>query len=122
MPAEPKHSSPSHVQKARAAIKPYVCTKPTQVLAKNAPKTSAVPVAENQVCSNLTLHDWMTVVAYCNNHPSLKQKDIEYFQTWTEGALIFNQTSLSCHLSKAGHTANQACLYMTLVALNGKHI
>ena len=123
MPADPKHSSPSHLQKAHTAIKPYVHTEPTRVPAKNAPKTSAVPVAENQVCSNLILYGWTIVVVYCNDHPSLKQKElVEYFQTQTEGALIFNQASLSHHLSKAGHAMDKARLHTTPAALNGKRI
>ncbi|RDX41774.1 hypothetical protein OH76DRAFT_1363948 [Lentinus brumalis] len=122
MPAEPtKHSGPSHIRKARDAVKPYNRTKPTRVPTQNAPKTSATLVAKSQARNNLTLHDWLTIVAYCDSHPNLKQKDIvEYFRTRAEGALTFNQASLSRHLSKKGRTADQARLHATPAALDGK--
>ncbi|RDX44937.1 hypothetical protein OH76DRAFT_1358716 [Lentinus brumalis] len=122
MPAEPTHSGPSRVRKPRESVKPYVRTKPTRVPAQHAPKTSAV-AAESQTRSNLTLHDWMTVVAYCDNNPSIKQHDVvAHFRARPEGALIFNQSSLSRHLSKKGRAEDQARLQATPAALDGKRV
>ncbi|KIK75163.1 hypothetical protein PAXRUDRAFT_173563 [Paxillus rubicundulus Ve08.2h10] len=45
---------------------------------------------------NLTLVDWLLVYAYIDAHPGVSQANIvEYFQTRHEGALIFNQSTLS---------------------------
>ncbi|KAG8217064.1 hypothetical protein J3R82DRAFT_5063, partial [Butyriboletus roseoflavus] len=45
---------------------------------------------------NLTLADWLTVLAYVNAHPSVPQKDIvKHFSTLKTGALLFSQLTLS---------------------------
>lgn len=44
----------------------------------------------------MTLHDWMTVFAYIDDHPLLGQADIvEHFKTKKENALEFTQSTLS---------------------------
>jgi hypothetical protein len=45
---------------------------------------------------NLTLHDWMTVFAFIDQHPGITQGDImKHFASKSDGALSFNQCILS---------------------------
>ncbi|KIO06484.1 hypothetical protein M404DRAFT_484565 [Pisolithus tinctorius Marx 270] len=45
---------------------------------------------------NLTLHDWMTVFAYIDEHPSVSQEDVvQHFAALHTGALVFTQPTLS---------------------------
>ena len=74
--------------------KPYVrnVQKPAKT---NAPKTSA-HLAHSNRRENLTVHDWMTVFTYMDMHPSMSQGEIvNHFKGRAEGALIFNQSTLS---------------------------
>src|SRR4051794_25589161 len=72
---------------------PYPPRKPHAVALKDAPKTSAI---EQVGKSQLTLHDWLTVFAYWDAHPSMSQLDIvQHFQTQAQGALHFTQSTLS---------------------------
>jgi hypothetical protein len=55
--------------------------------------TSAVITTQRK---NLTLHDWMTVFSFMDLHPSMEQGAVvKHFATKTDGALIFNQFTLS---------------------------
>lgn len=61
----------------------------------NQTKTSARPAASNKR-DNLTLHDWMTVLAYVDDHPSATQASVvEHFKSRSQGALLFSQSALS---------------------------
>lgn len=45
---------------------------------------------------NLTLHDWMTVFAYIDEHPSVSQEEVvQHFAALHTGALEFTQPTLS---------------------------
>ncbi|KAF8223097.1 hypothetical protein L208DRAFT_1085398, partial [Tricholoma matsutake] len=45
---------------------------------------------------NLTLHDWMTVSMFINQHPDMKQGNIvKHFASKSDSALLFNQCTLS---------------------------
>ena len=45
---------------------------------------------------NLTLHDWLTVFAFIDSHPDMSQENVvTYFKTRAEGALYFDQSTLS---------------------------
>jgi hypothetical protein len=45
---------------------------------------------------NLTLHDWMTVFAYMDEHPGMSQGDIvRHFASRIDGTLTFDQSTLS---------------------------
>ncbi|KAG8212900.1 hypothetical protein J3R82DRAFT_11241, partial [Butyriboletus roseoflavus] len=65
---------------------------------------------------NLTLADWLLVYAYIDTHPDISQAGIvEHFQTCHEGALIFNQSTLShklreCHNMEACANDNPTAL------------
>ena len=66
------------------------------------PKSSAKAL-ELSSWENLTLHDWITVIDYHDDHQPMSQKElVHYFANHAEGALIFNQSTLSQHLSKKG--------------------
>ncbi|KIJ39132.1 hypothetical protein M422DRAFT_258011 [Sphaerobolus stellatus SS14] len=64
-------------RKPRDAPAPYKCqTKPgPKPGARDAPKTTAKPLTSKKR-ENLTLHDWMTVFAFIDEHPRLSQDDI----------------------------------------------
>jgi Tc5 transposase DNA-binding domain len=45
---------------------------------------------------NLTLHDWVTVFSFMDLHPSMEQAAVvKHFATKADGALVFNQSTLS---------------------------
>jgi hypothetical protein len=93
-------SEPKQSQKPRQKPTPYQ-RKPKQVQPKqkNVPKTSAKPAPSGR--QNLTLSDWLTVLKYVDEHPSMSQGDIvEHFKTKVDGALHFSQSSLSRALNK----------------------
>ena len=70
--------------------------KPRQKPTKDAPATSAKEQNTDSTQSNLTLHDWMTVFAYIDEHPDTLQADVmQDFATRQTGALHFTQSTLS---------------------------
>ncbi|KAF9220549.1 hypothetical protein BS17DRAFT_849410, partial [Gyrodon lividus] len=67
---------------------------------QDAPATSA-QLPQQMSRQNLTLADWLLVYAYIDAHPGVSQANIvEHFQTRHEGALIFNQSTLSRKLQE----------------------
>jgi hypothetical protein len=73
--------------------------------------------------SNLTLHDWLAVVAYYNAHQPISQPEVvKYFATRPEGILIFDQSSLSRHISTKGWRDDQAWLNSNPTALSAKRV
>ena len=88
---------PVHTRKARPPPKPYNHAQPTQLSTHDTAKTSAISSKAHKR-NTLTLHDWLTVVAYHDSFEKGKitQKEVvEHFQNQKEGALIFDQTTLS---------------------------
>ena len=76
------------------AVKPYKPQK-RQPVNKDVLKSSAVPLKPKRR-NNLTLSDWLTVFAYIDNHPhELQEAIVNHFQTQVEGALFFDQSTLS---------------------------
>ncbi|KAJ7889326.1 hypothetical protein B0H14DRAFT_3711070, partial [Mycena olivaceomarginata] len=62
---------------------------------KDAPRTSARPVQDSKR-KNLTLYDWMNVLAFVDDHPGMSQDAITaHFKTLHTGALVFSQETLS---------------------------
>jgi len=58
-------------------------------------RTSAQPAKKGKR-ENLTLHDWMTVYSFVDAHPSMLQTDmVNHFKSKADGALVFNQATLS---------------------------
>jgi hypothetical protein len=107
-------------RKVQDGHKPYAHRVGLPKVHKDAPKTSAITPSKKG-CSNLTLHDWLTIVAYHDaNQPISQQEVVKYFSQWPEGVLIFNQSSLSRHLSKKGREEDQARLASNPTALSGK--
>ncbi|KAI5987728.1 hypothetical protein EDD15DRAFT_2173185, partial [Pisolithus albus] len=50
---------------------------------------------------NLTLHDWLTVFMYVDEHPDLPQEwVVAHFNSWPEGMLKFTQATLYWKLKK----------------------
>ncbi|KAJ6622591.1 hypothetical protein B0H10DRAFT_1787859 [Mycena sp. CBHHK59/15] len=72
---------------ARAERKPKPAT--------DAPCTSAKPATDMRR-KNLTLHDWLTVFAFCDTHTDMMQQEISsHFKGLKTGALVFSQETLS---------------------------
>lgn len=81
-------------RKPRPKPAPYA-RKPRQKPLKDAPATSAKQ-QNSSSRENLTLHDWLTVFAYIDEHPTVSQVDVvEHFATQHTGALVFTQSTLS---------------------------
>ena len=86
------------------------------------PKSSA-KASESSSRENLTLHDWITVIDYYDDHQPMSQKElVHYFANCAEGALIFNQSTLSRHLSTKGRDADQHKLASYPTAISSKRI
>ena len=82
-------------RKPRPRPIPYA-RKPRKKPTKDAPATSAKEQNTDSTRSNLTLHDWMTVFAYIDEHPDTSQADVvQDFATRQTGALHFTQSTLS---------------------------
>ncbi|KAJ8580270.1 hypothetical protein M405DRAFT_753463 [Rhizopogon salebrosus TDB-379] len=112
-PANPPRRKPRHNHK------PYI--RVTKPMAKDLPKTSALPKPPAHERSNLTLNDWLTVVRYHDDNQPISQEDVvKHFEKLTEGALIFTQSSLSRHISPQGRDKDQARLVSNPTALSGK--
>ena len=97
MPAAPPLSEKKRAPRKSHA--PYKRTK-KQPSTATPPRTSAkAPNAGKH--TNLTLHDWLTVIRYVDEHPNMPQQSVvDYFRHRAEGALIFTQTTLSRNLKK----------------------
>jgi hypothetical protein len=81
------------------AQKPKDTLEKTQT-SKDAPKTLAKPVASSHR-ENLTLADWLTVFNFMDTHPLLSQSQVvDYFGSNKDGALVFQQCTLSQKLAK----------------------
>ncbi|KIO03903.1 hypothetical protein M404DRAFT_94526, partial [Pisolithus tinctorius Marx 270] len=80
--------------KPHPKLAPYA-HKPGQKSSKDAPATSAKQ-QNTGTQENLTLHDWMMVFAYIDEHPNSSQEDVvKHFATLQTGALVFTQSTLS---------------------------
>ncbi|KAJ3574251.1 hypothetical protein NP233_g1893 [Leucocoprinus birnbaumii] len=82
-------------RKPRPRPGPYKPRKKTTKSNPNAPKTSAQPSKRHQ-CSNLTLHDWLTVFAFVDEHPDMTQQQIaDHFAAPTPAGKDGNTTPVS---------------------------
>lgn len=89
-------------------------------LNKDAPRSSAqAPTSKCRVL--LTLHDWLTVFHFMDEHPEMTQDDIAlHFANRPEGALIFGQTALSKKLKQRPEL--EARVGSNPTALSGKRL
>jgi hypothetical protein len=84
---------------SRAITKPYI--RKTKV-AKVPYKSSAQPKPVHK-CSHLTLGDWLHVVEWYDQiQPVSLDATVKHFRNHSESALIFDQASLSRHLTVKG--------------------
>jgi hypothetical protein len=96
---------------------PYQQQKPREKKSKDAPATSAKPI-QSKMHKNLTLHDWITVFHFIDEHPTIGQADIvQHFRTRKEGALIFTQSTLSRKLKRWRDEPRQTQMLYHLSAL-----
>ena len=88
---------PADRRKPRPKPLPYN-RKPRKQAEKDAPVTAA-KIKSKATRENLSLHDWLTVFAYIDKHPSISQGDIVgHFASKTNGSLHFTQSTLSWKL------------------------
>ena len=63
------------------------------------------------------------MIDYYDDHQPMSQKELDhYFANCAEGTLIFNQLTLSQHLSKKGQDADQHKFVSYLTAISSKRI
>ncbi|THH15958.1 hypothetical protein EUX98_g9379 [Antrodiella citrinella] len=102
--------------------KPYARKNKDAQKPKDAPKTSAQPAKSNSR-ANLTLHDWLTVVAFVNAHPAMSQAAIvQHFATLADGALLFSQAALSRKLKPDMRAELDRRSHDHANALSSKHV
>jgi hypothetical protein len=79
---------------------------------KDAPETSAVST-EKQPRRNLTLHDWMTVFAYCDKQGSTVNQSavVAHFSSLQRDALFFDQSTLSRKLKNRAQLEQKATAF-----------
>jgi hypothetical protein len=124
MPPQPTQK----VRKPRTGHKPYSRALKSSVPSSEGPgqvppKTSAVRLERHSHRHNLTLSDWLTVVAYYDSHQPISQEDVvKHFANKKDNALIFAQGSLSRHLSNKGREEDKQRLESNPTALSSKRI
>lgn len=92
--------APERSRKPRKPPAPYARKPGPQPKPKNAPKTSAI-AGPKHLRENLTLHDWMTVIEFCEKNPSLSQaRIVAHFAGLKNGKLVFDQSTLSRNLKR----------------------
>jgi Tc5 transposase DNA-binding domain len=115
MPPEPRQK----VHKPQATHKPYNRAPKLPTNGQQL-KTSAI-APQKHSRHNLTLNDWLVVVAYYDTHQPISQEEvIKHFATKEDGALIFAQSSLSRHLSESGCKEDKMRLDSNPTALSAK--
>ena len=88
-----------HTWKFWDKAKPYI-SKPGTKTPQKVPATSAISTKSRQH-RNLTVNDWLTVFAPTDAHPHISQTSVcDHFCSLANGALEFNQTTLSRKLKK----------------------
>ena len=97
MPPDSTNSPP----KCRPRVlKPYAHKPGPKNQKIKGPKTSAFSNVPSQR-NNLTLYDWLQVVDWYDHHqPTSQAETIKYFKNLHDDALLFNQGTLSHHLTK----------------------
>ncbi|KAF9233923.1 hypothetical protein BU15DRAFT_79615 [Melanogaster broomeanus] len=92
---------------------------PSEAVQKPPPKTSAI-ISQKDARQNLTLSDWLAVVAYHDNHRPITQEDvIKHFTGKKDGALVVAQSNLSRHLSAKGCEEDRQWLNSNPTAFGG---
>ncbi|KAF8976762.1 hypothetical protein BDQ17DRAFT_1339502 [Cyathus striatus] len=86
------------------------------------PEKKRKPLETKEGQENLTLNDWLTVVAYFNrNQPISQDAVVKHFAGLSE-PLIFSQPALSRHLSDKEHASDLKRMDSNPTALSGKRV
>ena len=130
---------PECTHKYQDKPKPYA-SKPSPTTPQKAPVTSVISI-KSQKQKNLTINDWLTIFTFIDTHPGISQTSVcNHFQSLTDGALEFNQTTLSqkreeieayatsfpnavstkCQRIVMHPEVNQALLYLWLKSMEAK--
>ncbi|KAI5995862.1 hypothetical protein EDD15DRAFT_2124923, partial [Pisolithus albus] len=109
-------------RKPRAQHAPYKPRKP-RVQDKNSQPNSVRHPLQASKHTILTLQDWMTVFMYIDSHPGVSQDAIvQHFKTRPEGALIFDQSTLSCKLRDRQKLEARIHEYPNALSMKRQHI
>ena len=112
--------APSPTKKTRKPriVKAYACKPgPKGRNSKNRPATSAQPLKKSK--PRLTNNDWLEVYQWVDDHPHKTQAEVvNHFKSRPEGALLFDQGSLSRNLRK--RTQREAEVEENPAALSSK--
>ena len=104
MPAETEKT-----RKAREKPTPYA-RKAREPHKKDAPKTAAKPAASGRQ-ENLTLAHWVNVIKFIDDYPHLSQGEVvAHFKNQKDGALPFDQSTLSRKLKQRQALENASAL------------
>ena len=107
--------------KLRDKPKPYV-SKPGPKTPWKAPATSAISTKDRQR-KNLTVNDWLTVFAFVDAHPGISQASVcNHFHSLADGALEFNQATLSRKLKMREDLEAYATSFPNAVSTKREHI
>lgn len=112
-------------RKPRNKPKPYNRQVPTGRKKTNeGQKTSATSSGtqdKGKSRENLTLHDWLTILRYVDEHPRMSQAEVvTHFKTLSQGALIFTQSTLSRKVSQRADLGARATVHPN--ALSAKRL
>ena len=101
--------APLTTRKPRAKPEKPYNRKPREKKVKDVAKTSAKRLDKANHKDNLTLHDWLTVVRFADEHKDLPQHAIvEHFRSKKDGALFFSQSALSWKLQMRSELESRA--------------
>ncbi|KAF8262143.1 hypothetical protein EI94DRAFT_1468226, partial [Lactarius quietus] len=86
------------------------------------PATSAIST-KSRGHKNLTVHDWLTVFAFVDTHPNISQTGVcNHFHSLADGALEFNQATLSRKLKKRTDVEAYATSFLNAASTKCEHI
>jgi Tc5 transposase DNA-binding domain len=117
----PSATTSESKRKVRGPLKPYE-RKPRVKAAKDAPRTAA-KTQKDDLRENLTLHDWLVVFRYMDDHPKESQSNVvAYFRSLRDGSLHFDQSTLSRNLKKRQELENRAASFPTALSQKRQRI
>ena len=120
-PTMPTEHTLEPTRKVRPPLKPYA-SKPGPTAPRKAPATSAIS-AKSQQRKNLTVHDWLTVFAFIDTHVGITQAAVcNHFHSLADGALEFNQATLSRKLKKREEVEKYATSFPNAVSTKRERI
>ncbi|KIY48774.1 DDE-domain-containing protein [Fistulina hepatica ATCC 64428] len=117
MPELEKKRAPREPKNPRPSKRPRNPAPP-----KDAPRTSAQTIVDEKR-QNLTLNDWLTVLAFVDKHKDMTQAEIvAHYGSLREGRLIFTQGTLSRKLAQRAHLEKRVDLHPTALSMKRERV